>query len=117
MNATTQSLMLGVALLLGAALAWLGAMWWYGRRLRAAAARVEHLEQSRQQIGQQVSQARRQVEQLQRELAELRQTGPAASEARPRMSPEQVREVFLPLPPEAPAAKDGFAPTQILRRS
>lgn len=114
MNAMQGLMMLG-ALLLGGVLAWAGAAWWFGRRLKLSSARIEHLERSRQQVSQQVSQARRQVEQLQRELADLRQ-GQSAPVA--RAAPAEVRDVFLPLPPESGVrpAKDGFAPTQIQPR-
>lgn len=127
MDATTVLTLLGAALG-GAVLAGGITFWWLGRRLRGAAARITHLEQSRQQIGQQVSQARRQVEQLQRELAELRQHGGARSAAASPAGPSsRSDEVFLPLPPSAPGApgaapkggeppKDPFAPTQILAR-
>lgn len=127
MDATTVLTLLGAALG-GAVLAGGITFWWLGRRLRGAAARITHLEQSRQQIGQQVSQARRQVEQLQRELAELRQHGGARSAAASPTGPNsRSDEVFLPLPPSAPGApgtapkggeppKDPFAPTQILAR-
>jgi outer membrane murein-binding lipoprotein Lpp len=133
MDATTVLTLLGAALG-GAVLAGGITFWWLGRRLRGAAARITHLEQSRQQIGQQVSQARRQVEQLQRELAELRQHGGARSAAASPTGPNsRSDEVFLPLPPSAPSApsapgapgaapkggeppKDPFAPTQILAR-
>ncbi|UDF35006.1 UNVERIFIED_ORG: SlyX family protein [Shinella sp. XGS7] len=129
MDATTVLTLLGAALG-GAVLAGGITFWWLGRRLRGAAARITHLEQSRQQIGQQVSQARRQVEQLQRELAELRQHGGARSSsaaASPTGPNSRSDEVFLPLPPSAPSApgaapkggeppKDPFAPTQILAR-
>lgn len=117
----TQSLMLVGVGLAGAGAAWVGAVWWFGRRLRVSAARIGHLEQSRQQVSQQVTQARRQVEQLQRELGELRQTvSPAAARAAAATAaaatPPLEPEVFLPLPPDKPAPKDGFAPTQILSR-
>lgn len=107
----TQGLMMLAALLGGGMLAWGLAFWWFGRRLRLSSARIEHLERSRHQIGQQVSQARRQVEQLQKELAELRLASPVQP---PRAAPAQAHDVFLPLPPEGKPAKDGFAPTQIL---
>jgi outer membrane protein TolC len=119
----TQALMMLAAVLLGGAVTWGFAIWWFGRRLSAGQARVEHLEQSRQQVHQQVSQARRQIEQLQRELAELKHVGYAPTEIRPRpaaaAATPQPQEVFLPLPPESPAPAappDGFAQTQILRR-
>lgn len=115
----TQSLMLAAAAVLGGALVWGFAHWWFGRRLRGAAARVDKLEHARQLLNQQVSQARRQVEQLQKELAETRLTE-AARVGASRAKAARSVEVPPPAPPEEAEPpqlpKDGFAPTQVMRR-
>ncbi len=67
-------LITGAAASLAAGLAWLAAMWWFGRQMSAAAARLSKLEKARHALTQQNSQARKQVEQLSAELNELRHT-------------------------------------------
>ncbi|MFX8168729.1 hypothetical protein ABTL13_20090, partial [Acinetobacter baumannii] len=60
------SLLLGLLLGAGAVFIWLS------RRMKQEHERLLHVEHARQQMSQQVTQARKQVEQLQRECHELR---------------------------------------------
>lgn len=115
-----QWLMTGAAfaawtvLLLGAA--W----WWTGRKLRAAAARLDKVDKARQFAAQQAAQARKQIEGLQQELAALRLATQAHGNGRAvAAAPPAPRDDML-LPRAAPARgaeppADGFADTQILR--
>jgi uncharacterized protein HemX len=112
-------LIVGAAALLVAGLAWLGAMWWFGRQLRVSAARVSKLEKARATLTQQNSQARKQIEQLSAELGELRQTLKRADAAKAQeLRVSAAAQGFADSGPfvepaenfEAPA--DGFADTQ-----
>ncbi len=110
-----QSWVAVAAFLIGAGLAWGFASWWFGRRLKGAAAGIERVEKARQFAAQQAAQARKQIETLQHEMGELRQKlnnrgrGPT-----PAVAPAvEVR----PAPPgsEPPSPPpDGFADTQVL---
>lgn len=89
--------------LAGVLLAWAGAAWWYGRKLKASAHHQDKLEASRQLLNQQTSQARRQIEQLQRELAEARVL---AERGRARPVPQAAAPAtVLPIDPVIGAAR------------
>ena len=109
-----------LALILGAALGGLSAIWWWGRKLTAARARVAKLEAAREALKQQNAQARKQVEQLQAEVAELRHAlgkidAAKAQELRvqaaSRILPDQGPFLGAAQPPSA--TSDGFAQTQV----
>lgn len=113
-----------MGLLAGGGLSALGARWWFGRRLRAAAARQDKVDKAREFAAQQASQARRQIETLQKELGELRlqhqqlqqqwqrQQRPAAGAPAPQGSAELPILGVAPTPPQP--AGDGFADTQLI---
>lgn len=111
-----QTLVAGVALVIGAGAAWGVAHWWFGRQLRAAAARQDKVDKAREFAAQQASQARKQIEALQKELGDLRHPsrphGPRVDVQAP------TPEVMLPVlgadskPGNLPT--DGFADTQVL---
>ena len=48
---------------------WAACRWWYGRKLEAAAQRLEKMDKARQFSAQQTVQARKQIEKLQHDLA------------------------------------------------
>lgn len=108
-------LMAAAGLVLGAGLAWAGAVWWFGRQLKAAAARLDKTEKARQFAATQTTQARKQIETLQQELGELRH---AAQQKVHLSQPAPTSpEMILPLGTDAPRKAgpgDGFADTQVL---
>lgn len=103
------------AFALGAALAWGGAQWWFGRKLRAATAGRERVDKARQFAAEQASQARRQIESLQQEMAALRMgQSRRVAAVKPFAPPSSPVPLAGPEPtaPEPPG--DGFADTQVL---
>ena len=81
--------MLG-SLLLGLVLGAGGVFAWLSRRIKLEHQRVLHVEQARQQMSQQVTQARKQIEQLQRDCHELRLAVRPAP--RPAPAPEPLQD-------------------------
>ena len=75
--------------------------WWYGRKLAAAAERLEKSEKARQFSAQQTLQARKQIEKLQRDLASLQRARAEAEAAQARE--RKLREVLAAAEPPAPA--------------
>ncbi len=114
-----QALAALMGLLAGGGLSALGARWWFGRRLRAAAARQDKVDKARDFAAQQASQARRQIESLQKELGELRlQHQQLQRQQRPAGLPAASGPAELPIlgvdpAPPKPSA-DGFADTQLI---
>ncbi|MBN8505092.1 MAG: hypothetical protein J0L58_11480 [Burkholderiales bacterium] len=106
-----EALMLGLGVLVGGAAVGL----WARTRLQQAAARVVHLEQSRQQELQHVSAARRQVETLQKELGEARHLLARRGLSLPQRAPETLAPDAEVTQPQ-PLAPDGFQATQIVPR-
>jgi hypothetical protein len=107
----SQVMQMGGAFLLGAVLA-AGALYaWLSRRSRLERQRVLHLEQSRHQVLEQLTQARRQIEMLQRECQGLRLAIRAARPApAPVAEPVQDAAGAARLPPiaaEPPQAAKG----------
>jgi uncharacterized membrane protein YccC len=121
-NAQLLPLLGGFAL--GAALA-AGAVYaWTAKKLKREHERVTHVEQSRQQGAQQLTQARKQVEQLQRENHELRlAVRPAPRPAPPPPAPVDAAEatrryVEAKLQPAAPEEEPKpFKDTVVLPKS
>jgi len=114
---TQQSLMLVAAFLIGAGIAWGAASWWFGRRLKGAAAGLERVEKARQFAAQQAAQARKQIETLQHEMGELRQklsTRRGAGVAPPPVEVRPAPPSFEPEPEPPAPPPDGFADTQVL---
>ncbi|CAM3912678.1 hypothetical protein [Roseateles saccharophilus] len=112
------SLVLGLVLGAGAVFAWLS------RRMKQEHQRLLHVEQARQQISQQVTQARKQIEQLQRECHELRLAVRPAP--RPAPAPEPVQDpaeaarLYAESKLNPQAAKErpqAFKDTVVLRRN
>ncbi|NCT81958.1 MAG: hypothetical protein GXC94_02350 [Comamonadaceae bacterium] len=119
----SQIMQMAGAFLMGGLLA-AGAMHaWLSRRLKQGQQRVLHLEQSRQQLMEQVTQARRQVEMLQRECQGLRLAIRPAPRQAPVPEPVQDAAEAARLYAESllnpQAAKDrpqAFKDTVVLRR-
>jgi uncharacterized membrane protein YcjF (UPF0283 family) len=110
-----------VAVVVTCLLTWAACHWWYGRRLLAAAQRLQKSDKARQFSQEQTLQARRQIEQLKTEL-ESHQRSASQSQAAARQRAAQLEEArdaadraplpdsgFMPI-----VAAHGFADTQIL---
>jgi hypothetical protein len=109
-----QSVVAGAAFVIGAGAAWGAAQWWFGRQLRAAAAKQDKVDKAREFAAQQASQARKQIEALQKELGDLRH---ASRPQGPRVEVQAPPEVMLPVlgaEPKPGLPADGFADTQVL---
>jgi uncharacterized protein YlxW (UPF0749 family) len=107
-----------LALLVAAVVTWAACRWWYGKKLVAAAHRLQKSDKGRLFSQEQTLQARRQVEQLKAELASHQQSAAENQVARRRVA--QLEEA-LSERAAAPAAAmmpvvsaHGFADTQIL---
>ena len=111
---------------LGAVLAGGAVYAWVAQQLKRERERVQHVEQSRQQGAQQLTQARKQVEQLQRENHELRLAvrpapRPAAAPEMPAVDPAEAARLYaeskLNPPPAEEAAPKPFKDTVVMPRS
>jgi len=113
-----QWLMTVMAFLVGAGLAWVGAHWWFGRKLKELAGARERHDAARHLASQQAAQARKQIEMLQQEMAEMRlaaQRRNQRAEAQAHASAPAPLPIFGATGPgELPS--DGFPQTQILPR-
>ncbi len=104
----------GAAFVVGALVAWVAAQWWFGRKLRSAAALNERTDKARQFTASQASLARKQIEVLQQDIALLRM---AVVKRGSRPEPSSASSIQ---PDEAPPAgrpalpADGFADTLVL---
>jgi hypothetical protein len=94
--------------------------WWYGRKLQAAAQRLNKSDKGRLFSQEQTLQAKRQIEALKKELAILQLASADAQSSRHRMReleeaiaaaerPEPADSGLMPLP-----AAHGFADTQVM---
>ncbi|MBV9891328.1 MAG: hypothetical protein JO090_10645 [Rhizobacter sp.] len=110
-----------VAILVASVVTWAACHWWYGRKLAAAAHRLQKSEKGRLFSQQQTAQARQQIGQLKAELESLQQSAAEVHAVRRRAA--QLEEALSAI--EQPAAPDalgmmpvvsahGFADTQIL---
>lgn len=121
----SQVMQMGGAFLLGAVLA-AGALYaWLSRRTRLERQRVLHLEQSRHQVLEQLTQARRQIEMLQRECQGLRLAIRPAARPAPAPVAEPVQDAAeaarlyaesLLNPQAAKERPQAFKDTVVLRR-
>lgn len=124
--AGSQIMQMGGAFLLGAMLA-AGALYaWLARRVKLERQRVLHLEQSRHQVLEQLTQARKQVEMLQRECQGLRLAIRPAARPAPAPAVEPVQDAAeavrlyaesLLNPQQAKDRPQAFKDTVVLRRS
>ena len=116
----TIAMALFIGLGVASAATWAACRWWYGRKLLAAAARLQKSDQGRLFSQQQTAQARKQIEALKRELDHHRKAL-ADTEA----NRQRVRELELALAAAERAAElssemmplgasHGFADTQIM---
>jgi hypothetical protein len=112
--------------LLGAVLATGATFAWLSRRMKQEQRRALLVEQARQQMAQQLTQARKQIEQLQRECHELRLAVRPPPRQAPAPAPEPVQDaaeaarlyVESRLNPQASREKpQAFRDTEILRRT
>jgi len=108
-----------VALIVGSAVTAAACRWWYGRKLRAAAERLDKLDKKRLFSQEQTLQARRQIEQLKADIAAQQRSAADRESSQRRAALDEVVQAapvapapssgFLPL-----AAPHGFADTQVL---
>jgi uncharacterized protein YlxW (UPF0749 family) len=109
-----------VAIVVATAATWAICQWWYGRKVLAAANRLQKSEKARLFSQQQTAQARQQIGQLKAELESLQQS--AAEHQSTRRRAAQLEDA-LAAAERAPAVEvgimplvsaHGFADTQIL---
>jgi cell division protein FtsB len=109
-----------VALLVASVATWAVCRWWFGRKLLAAASRLQKSEKGRLFSQQQTAQARQQIGQLKAEVESLQQSAAEAAVAKRRAA--QLEEALSAVE-RAPAedlgmmpvvSAHGFADTQIL---
>jgi len=109
-----------IALVVAALATWASCRWWYGKKLLAAADRLQKSDQGRLFSQQQTLQAKKQIEALKKELAEQRKAlqDTEASRKRTRdleqalLVAERAVEDRSGMMPLAPT--HGFADTQIM---
>ena len=108
-----QTLMAVAALLIWGAAVWAAAQWWFGRKLRRAAAGQDRTEKARQFAAQQAAQARKQIEALQKEVADLRLAAKRAGQHLPPVhsAPAPLSNGQHHASDDGPP--DGFADTQV----
>lgn len=110
-----------IAVVVGCILTWAACHWWYGRKLFAAANRLQKSDKGRQFSQEQTLQARRQVEQLKAELeSHQRSVSETQAAARQRVARLEAERDAAERMPEPAAvilpivAAHGFADTQVL---
>jgi hypothetical protein len=109
-----------LALLVASVVTWAACRWWYGKKLAAAAHRLQKSDKARLFSQEQTLQARRQIEQLKTELASHQQSAADGQAARRRAT--QLEEALqaseraaVPASAMLPlVSAHGFADTQIL---
>ncbi len=120
-----QGFIIVTGLILGLGIAsaatWAACRWWYGRKLLAAAARLQKSDQGRLFSQQQTAQARKQIEALKQELDHHRKALADTAVNRQRMrelemalaAAERAVEVSSAMMPLS-SGNHGFADTQIM---
>ena len=120
-----QGFTIAISLVIGLGVAssatWMSCRWWYGRKLLAAAARLQKSDQGRLFSQQQTAQAKKQIEALKVELEHHRKALADTEGNRQRMrelemalaAAEHVVESSSAMMPLA-AVSHGFADTQIM---
>jgi septal ring factor EnvC (AmiA/AmiB activator) len=108
-----------LAFLVAALVTWAACRWWYGKKLMAAAYRLQKSDKSRLFSQEQTQQARRQIEQLKGELAAQQQSAAEFQAARRRAQAEEAlrasESLAEPDPGRLPVVSaHGFADTQVL---
>jgi hypothetical protein len=115
---------LAVGMAAGSGAMWATCRWWYGRKLLAAASRLNKCDQARQFSQQQVMQARRQNELLKAEIASQQQLVADTQSARQRA--RELEQALLAAEQAVAAVSEsslmplgnghghGFADTQLL---
>ena len=108
-----------LAFLVASVVTWAACRWWYGKKLVAAAHRLQKSDKSRLFSQEQTQQARRQIEQLKGELASHQQSAAENQAVRRRAQAEEALQAS-----ERAAEPDsgrmpvvsahGFADTQVL---
>ena len=117
---STIAAALVIGLAVASAVTWAACRWWYGRKLRAAAARLQKSDQGRLFSQQQTAQAKKQIETLKQELDHHRKALADTEANRQRVrelelalaAAERVVEISSAMMPLS--APHGFADTQIM---
>ena len=91
-----------------AALAWVGARWWYLRKIKALHRQIEQMDGSSQNLNRMMAQARKQIEQLQQIVAEYRRRHAALEVA--RRGGARVTQAFAHKPQAASSAEPEAEP-------
>lgn len=101
-NMNTDGWLAVAGALVLAALAWVGARWWYLRKIRALHRQIEQMDGSTQNLNRMMAQARKQIEQLQQIVAEYRRRHAALEVA--RRGGARVTQAFAQMTEPEPAA-------------